>query len=257
MLPEPWRTILQTGNFLLGRKDQENQIIPTEWVRAAMARWTPEKPKGVPMTAISIDPAAGGDETTVGGLYDNYFTEIIAERVPDGKNNAAMLLTNRRDNALPVIDMSGGYGGSVALLLQENNIEYIAYKGAEATTERARDGSKLPFANRRTKDYWRFREALNPEQEGGCQIALPPNNKLLADLTAGRFKPMVSKQVIQMESKEEIKKRLGRSPDAGDMVVMLWSAGGNRVATIQGGWQNYGKNKQPKVVMSHSNRRNR
>lgn len=255
MLPEPWRTILQTGNFLLGRRDQENQIIPTAWVRAAMARWTPQKPNGVPMTAIAIDPAAGGDETTVAPLYDSYFAEIIAERVPDGKNNAAMLLTNRRDNATVVIDMGGGYGGSIALLLQENNIEYVAYKGAEATAERAKDGSKLPFANKRTKDLWRFREALNPEQEGGSQIALPPSNKLLADLTSVCFKPMVSKQVLQAESKEEVKKRLGRSPDEGDAVIMAWSVGGNRVAAIQGGWQNHSRGKQPKVVLSHQNRR--
>jgi hypothetical protein len=49
-------------------------------------------------------------------------------------------------------------------------------------------------------------------------LALPPDPELLADLAAGRW--VVTAAGIKMESKEEIRKRLGRSPDCADAVVL-------------------------------------
>jgi hypothetical protein len=59
----------------------------------------------------------------------------------------------------------------------------VAFNGADAstgtpTTRQAR------FANKRAEAYWRFREALDPDQEGGSIIALPPDDELKADLCA-------------------------------------------------------------------------
>ena len=59
-LPEPMRSMLLYGDFTVGREDDAWQVIPTEWVRAAMERWknTPQ-PEGPP-TALGCDPARGG-----------------------------------------------------------------------------------------------------------------------------------------------------------------------------------------------------
>ena len=46
---------------------------------------------------------------------------------------------------------------------------------------------------------------------------------LLAELTAIRWKLMT--RGIQIESKDDIKKRLGRSTDKADAVIMAWSEG--------------------------------
>src|SRR3546814_3250182 len=54
-------------------------------------------------------------------------------------------------------------------------------------------------------------------------IALPPDPMLVADLTAPTF--TVPPRGIKVESKEDVCKRLGRSTDRGDAVVMAWSAG--------------------------------
>ena len=83
----------------------------------------------------------------------------------------------------------------------------------------------MAFVNKRAEAHWRFREALNPDQDGGSAIALPPDPQVLADLTAPRWKLMT--RGIQIESKEDLKKpeRLGRSPDKGDAIVMAWSEG--------------------------------
>lgn len=45
----------------------------------------------------------------------------------------------------------------------------------------------------------------------------------MADLTAPTFE--ITKQGIKLEAKEDLVKRLGRSPDKGDAVIMSWSAG--------------------------------
>jgi hypothetical protein len=60
------------------------------------------------------------------------------------------------------------------------------------------------------------REALDPDS--GQDIALPPDRDLRADLTAPRWS--ITARGIQVESKEEIRKRIGRSPDAGDAVML-------------------------------------
>ena len=61
-----------------------------------------------------------------------------------------------------------------------------------------------------------MREALDPIS--GDDIALPPDPELLADLTAPRWS--ITTSGIQVESKKDIVKRLKRSPDCGDAVVL-------------------------------------
>ena len=60
-----------------------------------------------------------------------------------------------------------------------------------------------------------MREALDPVNKTGIQ--LPQSSKLLADLTAPKW--MLRQNGIQVESKQDIKKRLGRSTDSGDAVA--------------------------------------
>jgi len=52
---------------------------------------------------------------------------------------------------------------------------------------------------------------------------LPPDQRLLSDLTAPTFK--LTPNGIQVESKEDVCKRLGRSTDRGDAVMMAWFHG--------------------------------
>ena len=66
-------------------------------------------------------------------------------------------------------------------------------------------------------------EALDPDQEGGSVIALPPDAELRADLCAPTFEVRASGVIL--ESKDDIRKRLGRSPGKGDAVVMCLSEG--------------------------------
>lgn len=58
-------------------------------------------------------------------------------------------------------------------------------------------------------------------------MCLPDGQELLSDLTSVRFSAVQHCGVmcIKAETKIEAVKRLGRSPDKGDAVVMCWSRG--------------------------------
>jgi hypothetical protein len=211
------------------------------------------------MCAIGVDVAQSIDETVLAPRHDAYFATLIAKpgrETPLGRDVAGFILSNRRDGALIVLDMGGGYGGATYEHLLENNIPVTAYKGAAGVETRTKD-RQLKFVNKRTEAYWRFREALDPSQEGGSKIALPDDPKLTADLTAPRFK--VTTRGIELESKEDVCKRLGRSTDRGDAVVMAWSDG-PKYDTHGGEWQNKREQgglhgRQPKVVMGRNAKR--
>lgn len=227
-MPEPYRSLLM-GGFRTAFKDVPNQLIPTAWVQEAQKRWTDKPPKGVPMCAIGVDCSGGGEDPMVlAPRHDGWFAplvEIPGKQIPmerAGSYCAGIIVSHRRDSALVVLDMGGGYGGPSYEHLKANHVEVKGYKGAEASTRRSRDG-KLKFVNKRSAALWVFREALDPGQPGGSPIALPPDPRLVADLTAPTFEP--TPQGIKAEPKDKVMERLGRSTDRGDAVVMGWFEG--------------------------------
>lgn len=227
-MPEPYRSLL-LGGFRTSFKDQPNQIIPTAWVIEAQKRWRPQPPQGIPMCALGVDCSGGGeDPMVIAPRYDAWFApliEIPGKDIPmerSGAFCAGQIVSYRRDDALVVVDMGGGYGGPTFEHLHENKVDVRGFKGAEASTRRSAD-KKLSFTNKRTAAYWLFREALDPGQPGGSPVALPDDPILLADLTAATFD--VTPNGIKAEPKEDVCERLGRSTDRGDAVVMSWFEG--------------------------------
>jgi phage terminase large subunit len=100
----------------------------------------------------------------------------------------------------------------VALLVSAVNV-------SEAATDPER------FKNLRAELWWNLRERLNPNPRlNPDPIALPPDDVLMADLTNVKYR-INSRGQIEIESKEDIKKRLGRSPDRGDAVVLAFAPG--------------------------------
>ncbi len=231
-MPDEMRAAYREGRFDVALKENPWQIIPTAWIRAAQDRWEPEPPRGIPMCAIGVDVAQGGDDNTVLAMrYDGWYApniKVPGKETPDGSSVAALVVLHRRDQAMVIMDMGGGYGGAPYERLLDNNLEpgkdIKKYKGANESRRRTDDKAALPFYNKRAEVYWRFREALDPDQFGGSTIALPEDPAMVADLTAVTWK-RGRNNCIQAIPKEELVKKLGRSPDDGDAVVMAWSEG--------------------------------
>lgn len=258
-LPEPLRSAIRDGDFTAARQDDDWQILPSAWVRAAQARWREAPPEHAPMCAIGVDVAQGGaDQTVLAIRHDGWFAPLIVKPgrdTPLGSDVAGLVVANRRDAALPVIDMGGGYGGAVIEHLQNANaIPCQGFVPAGASTARTADG-QLKFANRRAEAWWRLREALDPGQSDGSPIRLPDDPILSRDLTAPTFR--VGPQGILVESKDDIKARLGRSPDRGDAVVMAWH-GGARWRTHETVWRaRAGPGARPKTILGRVHQKRR
>jgi phage terminase large subunit len=79
---------------------------------------------------------------------------------------------------------------------------------------------KERFSNLRAELYWNLREALNPDLEE--PIALPPDDELLMELSSVKYQ-IDSRGRTKLEPKEDMKKRIGRSPDRADAVVLAFA----------------------------------
>jgi len=225
-LPEPLRSQMLRGDFNAGSADPAWQTIPTEWVKAAMARWKPRESKGT-MTALGLDPARGGtDKTSVARRHGAWFDEVIS--VPgavtkDGPTAAGFVVPLVRDGACICVD-SIGIGSSALDFIKGLGLNVLAVNGSEASSAQSKAGN-MRFRNRRAEMYWLLREALDPTNQD--PIALPNDQELLGDLTAVRYKVVTMGKftAIQMRSKDEIREALGRSPDKGDAVAMTFVDG--------------------------------
>jgi Terminase large subunit, T4likevirus-type, N-terminal len=262
-LPEPLRSQLLYGNFAAGGEDPDNQLIPTQWIVEAQQRWTSVPPVGIPLCAIGVDVAQGGaDQSVVARRHDGWFAPletIPGVETPSGQEVAGKVIAKRYDGAKVVVDLGGGWGGDALKHLVLNGVDAHGYMGVKQNpTGRTRDG-QLSFFNERTKALWRFREALDPHQQGGSSIALPPDRELVADLAAPTFSINSSKRglVIKAESKEDVVKRLGRSTDKGDATIICWSVGPKMASDFQN-WNVGGNNgRAPKVLMGRQHARRR
>jgi hypothetical protein len=243
-LPEPLRSAVRDGNFMAAREDDEFQVIPTDWIVGAQSRWRPDWCKGNAMTALAIDPAGGGrDEEVIATRYSGWFGPLTTTTGPgtaEGSGVAARVVQARRNNCAVVIDVGGGYGGGALVRLRDNGIPAFHFNGAQSSSAKTRDG-KLAFVNKRAEAWWRMREELDPDQEGGSAIMLPPDRELMADLAAPTWR--LTPRGIVIESKDEIRRRLGRSPGKGDAVVMALSEG-TRAAARAVQMRNYSAEEQ-------------
>ncbi|WP_197737296.1 terminase large subunit domain-containing protein [Aquicella siphonis] len=216
-LPRELREKMLEGRFTSSREDHAQQVIPSAWVQAAQARWR-ERPKpNMPMTCMGVDVARGGDDRTVlTPRYGNYFGEqhvYPGTATPDGPAVAALVLERIEYCTFINIDVIG-CGSSAYDSLKAMQVKVYPLNSAAGTEGRDKN-DMFGFYNKRAEWWWRLREALDPEN--GEELALPPSRELLSDLTAPRWQ--MSLRGVQIEKKEDIIKRIGRSPDLGDSLV--------------------------------------
>src|SRR3954452_813176 len=105
-LPEELRRAYRDGDFSVGIRDADYQVIPTAWVLAAEARWKPDGAHGLSMTGMALDPAGGGrDSAELARRHGGWYAELISakgQETADGSATAAMVVRYGLDSA-PVI----------------------------------------------------------------------------------------------------------------------------------------------------------
>jgi hypothetical protein len=124
-------------------------------------------------------------------------------------------------DARPIIDVTG-VGAGVYDRGKEVGLKAVAYVGAGKTPVRDRSG-KYGFTNIRSAAYYHLRELLDPAYQP--TLMLPPDDLLTSDLTTPNWQITTGvPPKIQVEPKDKVMERLGRSPDRGDAVAMgMWA----------------------------------
>lgn len=196
---------------VLGRfpEQGDDMLISLADVERAQKRWV--RPLGLAPVALGVDVARfGSDETVEIEIYDEGVVGV--PRVFRGQNLMQTAGSVKAHPAARKAVDDSGVGGGVTDRLAEQNVDVIPYIAGEKAVDSER------FLNRRAETWWTIREMLRKDE-----LSLPPDNKLAADLTNIKYK-YTSKGQIKLESKDEIKKRLGRSPDRGDALAIALAA---------------------------------
>jgi hypothetical protein len=190
--------------------EADDTLISRAWVKAAQERSLPAEGPGTP-GAYGCDIArAGGDETIV---YLN--RGGVARLVHRSQGHELMATTGAivgllRDGwaGWPAIVDATGIGAGVYDRLREQGLQAIGF----VASERAHRPDR--FINRRAEVFWALREAM---REGLIDLD-PADLELAKQLRAIRFFE-TSRGLIQIERKDETKRRLGQSPDRADALA--------------------------------------
>lgn len=211
-------------NRVLGQfcTSDDDAVIPLSWVEAAVNRWNEWKDAGgePDSDVVGVDVSRSGlDKTVLALRKGSVITELrryVRGSTMETTGHVVRVLDRFTGSA--VVDVIG-VGAGVLDRLRELKYKSQAFNSSESTDQRDRSG-ELRFLNRRAAAWWRIRELLDPDL--GSTVALPEDDQLIGDLTTPTWW-VTSTGKVQIESKDEIRKRLGRSTDAGDAVVMAFS----------------------------------
>ena len=207
----------------------EDQLIPLAWIEAASERWQERRNlELVGDLRLGVDVAGMGSDLTVFcHRYDNFVKDFQTFQHKDHMQIVGLinsiLSADEKVNAL--IDTIGE-GAGVFSRLKELKKKATSVKFSEAAVEPIYKKKELndftgqrTFANMRAYLYWAIRDALDPQCGGN--LALPPLDELIQDLTEPRWSVRSDGKIL-LEEKSEIKKRLGRSPDFGDALALTY-----------------------------------
>lgn len=194
----------------------DDTLIPLSWVEAAIKRDL--KAEGT--KRLGCDVARKGEDKTV--FYEIHggkskLIETYGKR--DTMYTAGKAKRYKADGEYDVLVIDDtGVGGGVTDRLVEQDVECEAFNGGEKAIDPER------FFNTRSEGYWLLRERFDPQSDDPIQIE--DDQELVHELTCMKY-DITSKGQVKLESKEEIKKRIGKSPDKADALMMA-NYGGRR-----------------------------
>lgn len=200
-------------------------VFPWENTHRAMELDLPPFDKIAHDVTLVVDVARGGFAETVIGRFrcglaykiDGYKTTSTTQTVMQVQA-AIMELISQGLRLKTIIVDEPGVGGGVIDQLRAAGLSVTPYNGSipmKADLDPAED-CRL-FKNRRARDHWRVRLRL----EQGT-LPLPYDETLLAQMTSLHYKYDKASEKIVIESKQDLKDRLGKdaSPDRSDVIVM-------------------------------------
>lgn len=213
------------ANRVLGEfhADDEDGVIPLAWLEAANARWTAWQdagavgPPGIRLLGVDV-ARGGGDVSAFAARQGNVILDVERHDKSDAMQIVGLVVNRLRlqPHSRAIVDVVG-VGGPVLDRLREQEIGAVGFSAGKRSERFDRSG-EIGFADLRAEAWWGLRELLDPAF--GPTLAIPPDDLLAGDLTAPKWW-IQSTGKLRVESKDDVRKRLGRSTDTGDAVVQV------------------------------------
>lgn len=211
------------GNFA---QEEADVLIPLHWIESAMKRYQQAIAKSdMRVDQIGLDVARrGGDSSVIAKRSGNIILPLEKYGKIDTMEASGLVVPylNRNPELPVVVDVVGVGGGTfdrLTELFPDN--DYLFPFHAQAKTDFVDATGQWMFSDSYSAAWWNVREMLDPSnpRKLDALLCLPPDKHLPAELSAPSWK-VNSAGKIQVEQKEKVKDRLGRSPDSADAVVM-------------------------------------
>jgi hypothetical protein len=199
--------------------DAVDLVIDPEWVRWSKGKslWMTDPIRRI----VSIDVARYGDDKTV--FYAIEYSEnggykTISKQTHEKKNimevvGLAVLFAKNNGIKDYCVDEIG-VGAGVVDRLKELNHKVIGVNSSESA------GDSEKYYNRRAEVYGSATDAFRESKVS----LIAEDTELYEQLSWAKYKVIKSNGQIQIEAKEDIKKRYGRSPDNADAFLNgLWA----------------------------------
>lgn len=205
-------------------KVSEDVLIPYEWIEIANENWKRLQEEGfkpVKSCKLGSDVAGmGRDESVLCPRYGNYVSKFEVHQSAGKADHMHVAGMHRPflydKKAKAYIDTIGEGAGVYSRLLELGYKNVYSCKYSESARGLHDITGQYEFANMRAYCYWAVRDWLNPKN--GFGAALPPCDKLMEEATETKWFFM-SDWRIAIEKKDDIKKRIKRSPDYFDSLA--------------------------------------
>lgn len=197
--------------------DDKDTLIPFDRIEAAVERWKDgQKPKDI-AARIGVDVAyQGDDDSVVARRFAHRLEDLTAVNGQDpvevGKTVQNVLrLEAKKPTSLSVDGI--GVGAGVVAWLHEKSLS------CSDVNVGARSSKPDDFDNVRAELCWEMREWFM-----GDDAEIPDDDLLVGELAELKTRYLKTGK-IGIEPKLEMKKRLGRSPDRADALMLTFAAG--------------------------------
>lgn len=205
-------------------KVSEDVLIPYEWIEIANRNWQELQDMNfIPVKSckLGVDVAGmGRDNSVLCPRYGNYVPKFDVHQSAgraDHMHVVGMAIPYlKKKGAKAFIDTIGEGAGVYSRLLEEEFANAFSCKYSEGADNLHDITGEYEFANMRAYLYWALRDWLNPKN--GFGAALPPCDQLMEEATETKWKFLSNGKII-IEPKEDIKKRIKRSPDYMDALA--------------------------------------
>jgi len=218
---------VQARVFARFPRSSASGVIPIDWVEQAQQNEMP--PAAI---RLGVDVAAeGGDEFVVAQMNgmtgsivhtsrENSSPVEVAGRVLEAIQKAQKYHDDNQIYTQIRVKVDAiGVGWGIAGLLDEwgkegrHKAKIVAVNVAQSAYDRER------FSNQKAEMWWTARELLQPDENGEQQIALDIDRVTASQLAAPSYRSNASGR-LQIEGKEEMKKRGIGSPDRAEALLL-------------------------------------